>query len=316
MAGIAVYTQDLHGFDASRARRLAQRLRVEIGKDLEAVYALVWPDYPEGTTPHPQQNRAAFAQWRAEAGVPLWGWFNAQPDQAADVEALGALTTELDPAGWLLDIEGDWTKGAKLKTLIEGAVATGRPVRASLAGATPSHVEYDYRTLDKHGVPIEWQAYFDSGEGTRPEAAVRELFRSSFVIEGWEYRHRIGTPYSWGKVGRVVNGRAKLDSYRHPGTENADFAVRAGSGWGWTVVDGTLLRGSEQIGTLMGRAAYRNIRVVLDVSRGNDDKHTLDEWTQIAAGAKYPGADKRPISVYMGEATTDDVLVAIAKGAA
>lgn len=69
------------------------------------------------------------------------------------------------------------------------------------------------------------------------------------------------------------------------------------------------------VGQLYGRAKYANIRVTLDVTRGNDAKHTLEEWTVIAGSARVPGSAKRGVSVYTAEATSDDVLVAIAKGA-
>lgn len=315
MASISVYTQDLHAFTAERATRLDQRLRAEVGTALEAVYGLVWPDYDPPSTPHPQQNRAVFRAWASATAVPLWGWFNARPDQTADAAALAALTTELDPAGWLLDIEGEWTKGTKLTDLVDGAVSTRRQLRASLAGATPAHVEYDYRTLDRHAVEVDWQAYFDSGEGCDPATAVRELHRTSFVIEGWEYRHHLKGTYGWGRAGAVAAGEMVLDSYLKPGPRNATFKV-APRAWGHTVVDGRLKQNGTFVGELMGRCKYPLARVSLDVTRGFDTKHTLAEWAQIAATARVPDAKKRGVSVYMGEATSDDVLVAIAKGAA
>lgn len=315
MAGVAVFTQDLHAFTAERATRLDQRLRAESGSALEAVYGLVWPDYEPPSTPHPQQNRQVFAAWKDATTVPLWGWFNARPDQNADAAALAALTTELDPVGWLLDIEGEWTKGRKLTDLVDGAVATGRKLRASLAGFTPAHVEYDYRTLDKNNVEVDWQCYFDSGEGCRPDVAVRELHRTSFVIGGWEYRHHLKGIYGWGRPGTVADGEMTFDSYLKPGPRNASFRV-APRAWGYTVADGRLKQNNTFVGELMGRCKYPLARVSLDVTRGFDAKHSLAEWAQIAATARVPDAKKRGVSVYMGESTTDDVLVAIAKGAA
>jgi hypothetical protein len=318
MASVAVYTQDLHQFTAERATRVNQRMQGEAGTSLECVYGLVWPDYEPPATPHPQQNRAAFRSWADQTAVPLWGWFNASADQAADVAVLGRLTAELEPEGWLLDIEGEWTKNAKLKTLLGGAVALGRRVRASIAGLTPSHVEYDYRELDRQGIDIDWQAYFDSGEGCTPDVAVAELYRSTFVVPGWEYRHHIRGVYGWGKpTGVKLTDRTQMqfDSYMKPGSPNATFKV-ATRAWGWSVADGRLVQTATIIGQLMGRARYSMIRVALDVTRGAADKHTLREWTQIAASATVPGTKRRPISVYLGEACSDDVLIAIAKGAA
>lgn len=316
MAGLALFVQDLGAFPAARARALNQRLLVQTGRPLEAVYALAWPDYQPPASPVPQANRAAWAAWRRDAGVPLWAWLNAQPDQAADAAAIRALHAELAPSGWKLDIEGEWTKeGADLSTLARAAVRTRVPVSASLAGETPSHVEYDYRTLDRHGISVDWQCYFDSGEGPTPAAAVAELYRASFVISGWEYRHRLDATYGWGKVGSTVGSLAKFDSYLRPGPENCEF-LWSPRAWGLTVEGGELFKDGEQVGLLMGRARYPNIRVTLDVTRGAAEKHTLAEWTAIAASARAAGAARRPVSVYLAERASDDVLVAIAKGAA
>lgn len=312
--GISLFVQDLGSFPPDRARHLDERLRSEVGGGIDAVYALLWPDYQPPASPVPQANRRQFGTWRERAGVPLWGWLNAQPDQEADAFALEALTDELGPSGWLLDIEGEWTKGAKLTTLLAGAAATRVPVRASLAGASPAHVEYDWRGLDKLNIPVDWQSYMDSGEGCWPSTAVQEMYRTSFVIGGWEYRHHLRSTYGWCKVGRVTAGVAKIDSYLQPRTENADLKVRSAE-WGWKPIDGRLLQGAETVGLLMGRAKYANMRVTLDVTRGNDMARSLAGWTTVAASARVEGSGKRAVSVYTAEATSDDVLVAIAKGA-
>lgn len=314
--GISLFVQDLGAFPPDRARALNSRLLLETGRKLDAVYALVWPDYPPTASPVPQTNRQVWDAWRAAARVPLWAWLNSTADQAADAAAIRDLNPKLRPAGWTLDIEGEWTKDrAPLGTLAAAATRTGRPVRASLAGLTPSHVEYDYRTLDRHGIQVDWQCYFDSGEGPTPAVAVGELYRASFVIQGWEYRHHLDGVYGWGKVGRTVGSLAKFDSYLHPDTENCEFLWTPAE-WGMRPASGELLRLGKPVGLLMGRAAYPNTRVTLDVTRGADVKHTLPEWTAIAASARAPGAAKRPVSVYLAERASDDVLVAIAKGAA
>lgn len=312
--GIALFVHDLGAFPAERARKLNERLSRELGRPLECVYALVWPDYLPPASPVPQANRRVFDAWRREAGVPVWGWLNAQENQEADAVALAALTTELTPDGWLLDIEGEWTKGAKLNTLLTAAVATRRPVRASLAGATPAHVEYDYRALDRHDITIDWQSYMDSGEGCWPATAVAELYRTTFVIGGWEYRHHLRGTYGWCKIGRVSSGVAKVDSYLQPRTENADMLVNPAA-WGWRPVTGKLLQGVIEIGLLMGRCKYANVRVTLDVTRGHDQARSLSAWSAVAASARVEGSAKRAVSVYTAEATSDDVLVAIAAGA-
>jgi len=245
----------------------------------------------------------------------LWAWFNCNEDQAADGWVLIEQDDDLSPDGWLLDIEGSWTKGAKLGTICEAASLTSKPVRASLAAMTASHVDYDYRTLDRLGIAVDWQAYFDSGEGTTPAIAVSELHRSSFVIASWEYRHRLGSVYGWGKVTRIEqNQLAVFDSFKRPGFSDGNFTVGPRE-WGNTVVDGTLRRGTETVGLVMGRAAYSNVRVTLDVTRTAQSRHP-SEWVAIAASARAPGARKRPISVYLADVAADDVLMAIAQGAA
>lgn len=317
MTGISLFAQDINAFEPDRANRLNARLHTEVGRRLDAVYALVWPDYQPPSSPVPQRNRAFWNEWKIRTGnIPLWAWFNASEDQSADAAALLRLTNELDPAGWLLDIEGEWTKGTKLTTLIAGAKATGKPIRASLAAATASHAEYDYRTLDANGIPVDWQAYMDSGEGSWPATAVAELFESSFTIGGWEYRHhwRPSGKYGWGKAGNVAGGYQNYDAYPVPGSPNCRFSVQPAS-WGWSPVTRQLVQQNRVVGQLYGRAKYANIRVTLDVTRGNDAKHSLEEWTVIAGSARVPGSAKRGVSVYTAEATSDDVLVAIAKGA-
>lgn len=318
MTGIALFAQDINAFEPDRANRLHNRLLNETGRGIEAVYALVWPDYLPPSSPVPQNNRGFWQEWRTRTNfqIPLWGWMNATPDQADDSANLIRLTNDLSPAGWLLDIEGEWTKGAKLGTLVAGAKATNVPIRASLAALTASHAEYDYRTLDAANIPVDWQAYFDSGEGTWPGTAVAELFQSSFTIGGWEYRHhwKPSGKYGWGKAGNVTAGHQNYDAYPVPGNPNCRYQVTQAS-WGWRPTTRQLLQSTRHVGDLFGRARYANIRVTLDVTRGHDMAHTLDEWTLIAGSARVQGSAKRPISVYTAEATSDDVLVAIAKGA-
>lgn len=320
--GIALFLETLSVLSPAKARELDDRLRTEADSRLEAVYALVWPDYDPPVPPVPQTNRAAWAQWRADAGVPLWAWLNARADQDADVAAMQTLDAELSPDGWLLDIEGRWTQGTNLTTLAQGCAALGRPRRASLAGASASHVYPDFRALDLAGFEIDWQNYLDSGEGPPPSAGVRELYRSSFVHEWraeapWEYRHRLGKVYGWGKVASVENGtRAVFDSYRRPGQADATLAVGPRD-WGSSVLDGKLYRDGKEVGLLMGRCEYARIRSTLDVTRGAWALRSLDEWTALAASARFPGAKLRPSSIYVAsEHPPFDVIVAIAKGAA
>lgn len=308
---IALFSQVLGHFSAERASFLHSRFGVE------AVYALVWPDYTGDVEPHPQNNRASFDAWRRRSGRPLWAWIVCSADQVADAHAIARLERELNPDGYLLNIEKP-LEGAKLGTLVNAVKATGRPARASLAGFSPSATPYDYRALDLAGIAMDWQAYIDSGEGPRPDVAVAELYQSSFVVEGWEYRHRIGSAYGWGRVTSVQEGElAAFDSYLQPKSENAVFGVLPRE-WGWSVDDRVLWPlnpDKPPSGLLMGRAPYAKIRITLDVTRSASARPAA-AWTEIAASARVPGASKRPISVYLAESTSDDVLAAIAAGAA
>jgi hypothetical protein len=267
------------------------------------------------------ENAAGFANrdvWNDYAGVGnLWAWYVCGPDQARDVAWITALDDLLMPAGWVLDIEKP-LEGVPLTTLISGVKKLGQPIIASLAGASASHTPYDYRTLDKAGVQVDWQAYFDSGEGPTPAVAVEELYRSSFVLLGWEYRSRIGKTYGWGKVTKcsavfvssnAIDDFGYYDSYKL--RSERSFRVQPRK-WGWTVTNRNFEGGS---GVLLGRAQYSLIAVTLDLTRGAQEAHSLAEWEAIAASARIAGARKRPVSCYLGEIASDGVLRAIAKGA-
>lgn len=316
---LAVFTQSLKALPADRAQRLDQRLRAEVGVGLE-VYALVYPDYQPPIAPLPQQNRQIFKIWQDAAKVPLWAWANATPEQGKDANAIRSMDITIKPHGWMLDIEGHWMhNGVSLATLLNGVATTSKPVRVSLAAISASHLETDYRTMDALNMPIDWQSYFDTGEGPRPVDAVRELYRSTFVIGGWQYRFQFNGKYGWGRVTdvRVVSGqtRAYVDLYRVPRINNAYLIVTKRE-WGWSVAHGgAIFQQGVRKGLLMGRCRYPLIRVTLDVTRGAAESRSLAEWTAIAGSARYPGSAKRPVSVYMAEDASDDVLVAIAKGA-
>src|SRR3972149_2987754 len=130
---------------------------------------------------------------------------------------------------------------------------------------------------------VEWQAYADSGEGPDPETAVRELYESSFVIPGWEYRSWVRLPeqkravYGWGKIGSVDGAAAWFDSYRRPNERDAYFIVSARE-WGFTVKDHVLWPtevSEPPLGRLLGRARYSKIRVGLIVSEGSEQGRPL-----------------------------------------
>ena len=298
---IAAKSYNLSAFGADRAKMLYDE------GTISHVRAPLWPLEPAAVA-----NRAEWPAFVAK-GVPMWGWLNCSADQFGDVIAMSSLDVSLDPAGWVLDIEGEWTKGAKLDTLVKGARSLGKPLVASLAGYSASHVEYDYRRLDGAGIPVEWQAYADSGEGPDPETAVRELFESSFVLVGWEYRSRIGTTYSWGRMTKAARGIGYYDSYKLPaGWGEYEFVV-ASREWGWDVLARNFYAGR---GHLLGRARYSKIRVALIVSREIEQRRTLAEWTAYAASARMPGKTRRGVAVYPVENCSDELLRAIAKGAA
>jgi len=255
--------------------------------------------------------------------VPRYGWWVCSTDQAGDVAAIAEVDAKLNPVGWVVDVEKP-LEGTDLSVLLGGVAALGKSIVASLGGSySPSHIEFDYRTLDKYGCRVEWQAYFDSGEGCTPAEAVRELYQSSFVLPGWEYRHRLNTVYGWGKVTRVEGGQiARYDSYKRAGAEDGWFSVSphyvdpvTNDEWGYNVVSRALFRGGKDVGLIMGRAAYPKIAVTLDVTRTAQTR-AAKEWTPIAASARVNGAARRPVSVYLGEVASDEVLRAIAAGSA
>lgn len=298
---VLVFSEWLSSFGADRAKMLYAE------ETIDGIYALLHPTQPASVSNH--------LEWWKFGDVPLWAWINCSADQASDALAIGTIEAAVDPFGYLLDIEGAWTKnGTNLGVVVGAAVGTGKPVIASLAAITSSHVEYDYRTLDMADVSIDWQCYFDSGEGSTPAIAVRELYRPSFVIAGWQYRNRLGKTYGWGRVERVEHSQGIYNAYKRPGLVDATFAIGPRE-WGHTVIDGKLWRDGVHVGELMGRARYSKIRATLDTTRGANDKHDLFAWEVIAASARVPGASRRPISVYMAESSSDDVLRAIAKGA-
>lgn len=246
--------------------------------------------------------------------VPRFGWWVATADQVADVIDISELDRKLDPDGWLLNVEKA-LEGANLTTLIAGVHLLGKPIVASLGGfQTASHANLDWRTFDRYQVTCDYQAYFDSGEGVIPAVAVQELYQSSFVIPGWEYRHRLGTNYGWGKVARVEAGqKAVYDSYKRPGSDDGWFSI-APRDWGYSVVSRSLFRNGKDVGMVMGRAPYNKIAVTLDVTR-TAQARAPQEWPPIAASARVPGASRRPISVYLLDNCSDEVLRAIAAGA-
>ena len=300
MSAVAVFSEWLGNWGPHRARDLFNE------GTIDAVYAKVWPLDDAANA-----NIAARKDWRAIYPGPLWAWMVCSEDQVEDAANLAQLDVWVAPDGWVLNIEKS-LEGADLRTIIKAAQATGKPGRASLAGIDASHVEYDYRALDRAGIEVDWQAYFDSGEGPSPYVAVRELYLSSFVLLGWQYRSRIGTTYGWGKVTKAVRGFGYYDSYKLPaGWGEYEFPV-ASREWGWTVTGRNFYAERSR---LLGRARYSKIRVTLDVTRGANDKHTPAEWTTIAASARMPRRAKRSVSVYLAEVASDEVLRAIAAGA-
>lgn len=312
---IAIYAENLEAFDASRAKKLHTELVAEGLAGIACVYGLCWPNYEPPNPPRPQRNREIWQTWRNAAGLPLYAWFNARADQVADAAAIRSLEMTLDPDGWLLDIEGNWTKGASLDLLLDAPLPRKHRI-VSLAGTGASYVEYHYRGFDLRGYDVEWQAYWNSGEGPTPDAAVWELYRSPFVVPGWQYRHRKGEVYGWGKfIGPDANGELGIfDSYLIPRVERSVFGILDRE-WGWVVDDGVLFPADPKkpaYGLLMGRAPYARIRVALNVTRPIKDM----TWEQAAASARIPGAKKRPVAIYLGENGSDGVIKEIARGAA
>lgn len=309
---IDVFCEHLSNFGADRADMLYRE------GTIGAIFAYLGPENDAA-----ERNRTEIGTFRRKTACPIYGWLMTSGDQAADVARIARADQESTPAGWILDIESK-LQGQNLQTLIQGtkAIAKGRAVVASCAGTSASHVMFDYRTLDLENVPVDWQCYDDSGEGPNAADGVREMFRASFVVPGWEYRHRLRNTFGWCKVGNPVGGaldpRLIVDSYKQPGAPK--LAVKVGPRvWGFMVRgDGFLYEPAMSevaIGQLGGRVAYKNIRVTLDTSRRANDKHSLPEWTARAASARWPGSAKRKITVYLAETSSDAVLRAIAVGA-
>lgn len=316
MSAVAIYVENLEAFPADRCKRVHEQLVAEGLAGIECIYALVWPNYEPPNPPRPQRNREIFETYSNVSKRPVWAWFNARADQAADAAAIASLERTLNPFGWLLDIEGEWSKGAKLQELLL-AVPDMKPKRVSLAGTSASHVEYDYRGFERWDFEVEWQAYWNSNEGPRPDAAVQELYSSEFVIPGWEYRHRVGSKYGWGAVKLVnrINDLAHFDSYLIPGTNNLVFGVIERA-WGWTVDDRILWPTDPKkppVGLLMGRAPYSRIRVALNTTR----PPVGTNWEAAAASAKIANSKKRGVAIYLGdENLKDETIFEIARGAA
>src|SRR3970282_1073291 len=105
-----------------------------------------------------------------------------------------------------------------------------------------------------------------------------------------------------------VGSRGLYSSYKFPSLSEHEFVV-APREWGWTV---TGRKFAYANGQLLGRAPYSQIAVTLDLTRGAQEAHSLAEWEAIAASARVAGARKRPVSAYLGEIATDDVLRATA----
>jgi hypothetical protein len=305
---VDVYSEWLSAFGAHRADALADEGLID------RIYAYVGPENEAA-----RSNRKEWSNF-ARFGVVLWGWYVCSPDQEADAEAIVRLDSELKPAGWLLNIEKPLER-VELRPLVSRVAALGKPMVASLAGLNPNHHLYDHRTLDRFGVEQEWQCYFDSGEGPRPDVAVRELYLPSRVRSGREYRAltwptglRKRAVYGWGDLWSSALGRWLYDSY-NAGVYDWHGHLTDESGWPPTVVADRALTSFARRGRLLGLARYSKIRVALDVTRGAAERHTLDQWTAIAASARLPGLRKRPVSIYLAEVCPTDVLRAIAEGA-
>lgn len=316
---VAVYSEWLSAFGADRAAKLIDEGIVS------DIYAYVGPDNEAA-----RANRAEWDAFRAKLGrdqellglqvrYPLWGWYACSADQERDVAEITRLHDELEPDGWLLDIEKP-LEGAYLTTLVRGVAALGKPVRASCAGANPNHYLYGHRTLDRYGVEVEWQCYLDSGEGPPPDVAVRELYTPSRLHLGHAYRaatwprdDRSRVSYGWGHL-VLVDAQWGYWAWNRRVWLAGDIS-QSRTGWPMLVRHSDTLSSMRYQGRLLGLARYSRIRVALDVTRGAAERRSLAEWTALSASARVPVAARRPVSVYLAEVCPDDVLWAIAEGA-
>lgn len=257
-------------------------------------------------------NKAEWAQFRAVTACPLWCWWVCSPDLTIDAAQIIDTCNRLRCDGILLNIEKP-LEGVPLGPLLTPLEALGLPMIASLAGTSPAHTPYDYRALDRHKIPIDWQCYLDSGEGPAPDVAVKEAFTPSFVCDQHEYRHRNGARYAWGRAWPDNLGNIIYDAYPQPGSANYTIDT-PGLGGTHLLRSRTLqpTRSGANPATLYGRAPYAQIRVTLDTTRGADTTRTPAEWAALANTARIPGAARRPTSVYLAETTRSETLVALA----
>lgn len=329
---IDVFSQDLGAYNADRAKRHAQQGLIR------KVFAYMGPG-PHGPTNREKLRTGYSAALTTNGGEP-WGWWVCNEPVTSggprrtleqDMVMIQAVHDELAAdgvplAGWILDIEAG-ALGKDLAPVVKPLRENGIRVIASLAGTSADISNYDYRELDLLDVPVDWQAYLDSGEGPSPKDAVAAMYRSSIVIENdwsvgqWEYRMLVDGTYRWGRVRSVhwPNGVpvARVDNYAAPGAHNLNLAVKPRS-FGWQVDNGGELTDpvdGRRRGALAGRVRYVNIRVTLDTTRTAQSQRDLAGWSALAATARWPGSAKRPVTVYLAEITPDDVLDAIEAGA-
>jgi len=301
---IDVFSGELSAYTAHRARQHY------LEGNVRRIFAYVGPDNTAA-----RNNLRELEAFRRVYPGRIYGWWVNRPDQSKDVDEISDLDDHHELDGWVLNLEAPM-QHKPLENVVAGVTALGRPTIASLAGVSPSHTNYDYRTLDRHGVAVDWQAYLDSGEGPDPATAVTELVRSSFTIGGWEYRCRWGKRYGWGRALDQSVPTSPFDAYTVPRSPNATYKTGPRE-WGVHVLDRRLRRPNGDVaGVLLGRAAYPRVRVTLDVTRGADASRTPAQWKALAASARLPNARKRPVSVYLAEHASDSTIAAIADGAA
>lgn len=305
---VAVYSEWLSAFGADRAARLCREGVVD------RVYAKLWPLDAAGMS-----NATEWGVFRSRAGsLPLWVWIVCSSDQEADATAIERLVADFRPEGIVINAEKP-LEGKNLYPLVSRVAKLGLPMVASLAGANPNHALYDHRTLDRFGVAQEWQAYVDSGEGPAPDVAVRELYTPRRVLPGREYRAMTraegsAPKYGWG----LLSERGLYYAYNRRATLRAEILVDD-DGWPLDRVSSRRWLHNESLvsldGKLLGFAPYSRIRVAIladGIAADRGVTRSPEEWAAFAASARAPRSAQRPVSVYLAERASDEMLRAVA----
>lgn len=300
---VRAYCEHLSALGAHRARALSAE------GTLSALYVYLGPIAEVA-----KSNRAQWDRFRTIApDLRLWGWWRCGTDYERDVQEIRRIDRELAPAGWLLNIEKE-SEGRDLQALLNPLREIRKPLVCSLGGvARPWGASFDHCAIDRAGLVTEWQCYPETNEGPEPAIAVRDLAEPERVHLGARYLAKIGTQVVWGEILRYHErlGDVVYDSYAHP-TLYPRAKARMDGGWpDYLVTDRTLRRGTEPVGRLLGLARYARIRVAIladGIVASRGITRSAEEWRAYARSGRLPGKRARPVSVYLAERASDEML--------